>query len=140
MCYKRFMEKLQYETIIGQVVAKANHYLAVPSSDGNGKRIIKDEAIRDYERRFVEQCSKYKNKGIDGSFRLHIKVFHSSRRYDLDNSLKTILDCLQMAHANTDDNLCVGIVADKFIDKYNPRVVYAIEELERRLMFTDNNR
>ena len=62
-------------------------------------------------------------------------VYESSVRYDLDNALKTILDCLQMVKAITDDNLCRKIVAEKHIDKNNPRVVFTIEPHEQNLFF-----
>lgn len=83
------------ETIYGQIVAKANHYMSVPGK-GGAKRIIKDEVIRAYERNFIKQCKTYKNKRISSRFRLFVRVWHSSPRFDLDNSLKTLLDCLQM--------------------------------------------
>ena len=120
------MEDLEFETIKGQVVGKANHYMAVPSSGGN-KRIIKDEAIRQYERSFMEQCAIYRDKFINCRFKLFVKVYNSSTRFDLDNSLKTILDCLQSVRAIKDDKLCYSIVADKYIDKYNPRIEFAIK-------------
>ena len=71
--------------------------------------------------------------GIDRPFRLHITVYESSNAYDLDNCLKTVLDCLQYAGAITNDNLCVGISATKKLDREHPRVEYGIEELEPRL-------
>ena len=86
---------MEIETIYGQVIAKANHYQAVPGKFGT-KRIIKDEKIRTYERSFAQQCKIYRNRGISSRFRLFVRVFHSSVRFDLDNSLKTLLDCLQM--------------------------------------------
>jgi len=46
------------ETIYGQIVAKANHYMSVPGK-GGAKRIIKDEVIRAYERNFIKQCKTY---------------------------------------------------------------------------------
>ena len=122
------------ETIIGQVVAKANNYMAVPDGCG-GRRIIKNDAIRQYERSFKRQCRIYRDKLIDRAFRLHIVVYYSSTRYDLDNSLKTILDCLQYVKAIKDDNLCMGINAEKRIDRKNPRIVYAID-LIRLNVFT----
>ncbi len=64
---------------------------------------------------------------------MHIIVYHSSNRYDLDNSLKTVLDCLQYAKAIKDDKLCVRINAEKRIDRNNPRIVFHIEELEPNL-------
>ena len=48
---------MEVETIHGQIIAKANHYQAVPGKFG-AKRIIKDEKIRAYERSFMEQCTR----------------------------------------------------------------------------------
>ena len=122
---------MTWETIYGQVVGKANHYMAVPAGQG-GRRIIKDEAIRRYERTFLQQCRIYRDKRISCRFRLFARVFHSSIRYDLDNSLKSILDCLQMVEAITDDKLCYEIRAEKHVDKRNPRVEYAIEVINEQ--------
>lgn len=118
--------KMERETIYGQVVSKANNYQV--GSDGHGRRyIIKSDAIREYERSFMEQCRIYKDRNINCHFTLYVAVYESSMRFDLDNSLKTLLDCLQMVKAITDDNLCRKIVAEKHIDKYRPRVVFGIE-------------
>lgn len=126
---------MEIEIIYGQIVAKANHYLSVPAKCGE-KRIIKDDVIRKYERNFLKQCRIYKNRHISGRFRLFVRVFHSSVRFDLDNSLKTLLDCLQMAEAITDDKLCFQIEAEKKIDKYHPRVEFAILEVnEQKKLF-----
>lgn len=122
---------MERETIFGQCLAKANHYMAV--GGGNGRRIIKDAAFRAYERSFRSQCAIYKDRGINAPFRLLIDVYHSSQRFDLDNSLKTILDLLQDVGAITNDNLCVGIEAIKHVDRSNPRVVFGIEEIQPRL-------
>lgn len=123
---------MQYETILGQVVSKANNYQAVPDKEG-GKRIIKSNAIRQYERAFLSQCKLYRNKNINRPFILHVDVFESSRVYDLDNALKTILDCLQYAKAISNDNLCIEIHAVKHLDRNNPRISYAIQELEPKI-------
>lgn len=120
------------EIIYGQVVAKANNYQAVPDGMG-GRRIIKNKEVRQYERSFLSQCNVYRNKYISRPFRLVIKVFQSSNRYDLDNSIKTILDCLQYARAIKDDNLCMGITAEKKVDRMNPRIEYQLVELEPTL-------
>ncbi len=61
------------ETIYGQIVAKANHYQAVPGKNGT-KRIIKDEVIRAYERSFIAQCKTYRDRRISSRFRLFVKV------------------------------------------------------------------
>lgn len=127
------------EIIFGQIVAKANHYQAVPDKNGQ-RRIIKDNAIRKYEQNFLRQCSLYRNRRISTRFKLNVTVFHSSMRYDLDNSLKTLLDCLQMAGAITDDKLCVKIEAEKRLDKYRPRVEYELVEInEMNNIFSWNN-
>ena len=126
---------MEIEVVYGQIIAKANHYQAVPGRNGE-KRIIKDEKIRAYERSFMEQCQIYRNKGISGRFRLFVRVWHSSVRFDLDNSLKTLLDCLQMVGAITDDKLCFQIEAEKKIDKYHPRVEFALLEVnEQKQLF-----
>ena len=126
---------MEIETIFGQIVAKANHYQAVPGRNGE-KRIIKDGKIRAYERSFMRQCAKYRNRRISSRFRLFVRVWHSSVRFDLDNSLKTLLDCLQMVEAITDDKLCFQIEAEKHIDKRNPRVEFALLEVnEQKRLF-----
>lgn len=126
---------METEVIFGQVVAKANHYQAVPGRGGT-KRIIKDGKIRAYERSFMQQCRIYRNRGISSRFRLFARVFHSSVRFDLDNSLKTLLDCLQMVGAIRDDKLCFQIEAEKHIDRYHPRIEFAIQEVnEQKQLF-----
>lgn len=126
---------MEVEVIHGQIVAKANHYQAVPGRNGE-KRIIKDGKIRAYERSFMRQCTKYRNRRISSRFRLFVRVWHSSVRFDLDNSLKTLLDCLQMVGAITDDKLCFQIEAEKHIDKRNPRVEFALLEVnEQKRLF-----
>lgn len=128
---------MEIEVIHGQIIAKANHYQAVPGKFG-AKRIIKDEKIRAYEKSFMQQCKIYRNKGISSRFRLFVRVFHSSVRFDLDNSLKTLLDCLQMVGAITDDKLCFQIGAEKKIDRYHPRIEFAILEVnEQKQLFTN---
>lgn len=126
---------MEVEVIHGQIIAKANHYQAVPSRNGE-KRIIKDEKIRAYERSFMSQCTKYRDRRISSRFRLFVRMWHSSVRFDLDNSLKTLLDCLQMVGAITDDKLCFQIEAEKRIDKYHPRVEFALLEVnEQKQLF-----
>lgn len=127
---------MDVEVIHGQIVAKANHYQAVPGRGGT-KRIIKDEKIRTYERSFMQQCRIYRNRGISSRFRLFVRVFHSSVRFDLDNSLKTLLDCLQMAGAIRDDKLCFQIEAEKHIDRYHPRIEFAIQEVNEQKQLFD---
>lgn len=71
---------MEIETINGQIIAKANHYQAVPGKFGT-KRIIKDEKIRAYEKAFMQQCKTYKNRRISSRFRLFVRVWHSSSSF-----------------------------------------------------------
>lgn len=125
---------MEYETIHGQVISKANNYIVAADNSGT-RHIVKNDAIRQYESNFVSQCRIYKDRLIDRNFILHIEVFEQSNVYDLDNALKTILDCLQYVKAIVNDNLCVGIHARKHIDRRDPRILFAIEELEPNLFF-----
>ena len=115
------------ETILGQLVSKANNYQVGIGKNGE-RHIIKSPPLRAYERLFDQQCRVYRDRNINGHFTLYVAVYESSPRYDLDNAIKTLLDCLQMVHAIVDDNLCLKIVAEKRIDRKNPRVVFAIQE------------
>lgn len=116
---------------MGQIPGKANHYMAV---GGNAeRRIIKDSTIRAYEQSFCLQCRHYKNKHIDSPFMLQVTVYYDNVRFDLDNSLKTLLDCLQYVDAITDDNLCYQILATKRIDRSRPRVEFQIKEINEHL-------
>ena len=124
---------MEKETIYGQILAKANHYLAVPDNASGGRRIILDEAYKAYQRSFVKQCRKYRDRQIDKPFILHVHVWHSNNRFDLDNSLKSLLDLLQDVGAITDDNLCIAIQAVKHIDRQRPRVEFAIAETQPRI-------
>lgn len=122
---------LTWETIFGQVVSKANNYQVGDS--GGSKHIMKSPEIRAYEKSFLKQCSIYKGRLINCRFTLYLRVFERSNAYDLDNALKTILDCLQYAKAITNDNLCIKIVAEKYINPRQPRIEYAIQPIIENL-------
>ena len=128
---------MEIEVIHGQIIAKANHYQAVPGKFGR-KQTIKDEKILAYEKAFIQQCKTYKSRCISSRFRLFVRVYHSSVRFDLDNSLKTLLDCLQMVGAITDDKLCFQIEAEKRIDKFHPRIEFALLEVNEQKNIFNN--
>lgn len=116
---------IEVEVILGQIIAKANNYQTVPNGTG-GRRMIKNSKVRAYEQSFIRQCRVYKGRMIDRPFELTVTIYYKHNNFDLDNSLKTLLDCLQYARAITNDNLCRRIVADKRIDPYRPRVEFSI--------------
>lgn len=124
---------LTKETIYGEVVSKANHYFAVPDKQGK-RRIIKDDLIREYEINFNNQISLYRNRQISARFVFYVEIYYLNIQHDLDNSLKTILDCLQYANAIIDDKLCIEIHASKHRAKDRAKVVFAIKELEPNLI------
>lgn len=111
------------ETIYGQIIGKANNYQI---DTRHYARIIKSDKVRAYEREFIRQCTIYKGMQINRPFELIVAVYYRHNNFDLDNSLKTLLDCLQYVGAITNDNLCRRIVADKMLDNTRPRVEFSI--------------
>ena len=121
-----------YETIYGQVISKANNYLPVADTTF-GRRLIKTQRLRDYERSFDQQCKIYRGRNISKPFIFHATIYESTNSYDIDNGVKTVLDCLQYVGAVTDDNLCMEMHVRKVVDPLHPRVTYAIQETEPTL-------
>ncbi len=112
------------EVILGKVPSKSNMNRVI-TINGHGS-IGKTETMKAYERSFMLQCRNRK-AGIKGFFKLTADVFYENNRPDLDNSLKVILDCLQMCGVILNDRNCIEIHARKFVDKTNPRVEITIE-------------
>lgn len=113
----------EWETVQGIVPAKSNQYLI-------GKRgLYKSENLKQYERSFYLQCNKYRNALIDKPFEFHARVYYPSRRADLDNSAKILLDSLQTVKAITNDRNCMRLLLERHIDKTNPRVEFKISEV-----------
>jgi Holliday junction resolvase RusA-like endonuclease len=94
---------------------------------GNHASLAKTKALKEYEASFFLQCNHYRNKNMEGFFELHLDVFYPANRADLDNSLKVVLDCLQHVKAIPNDNKCTRIVANKFVDKANPRIEFELK-------------
>ena len=115
------------QTIYGNPPSKSNCYKIITLS-GHGS-LCKTKALKQYENDFYIQCNHYRNKNISGYFEIYIDVFYPSQRSDLDNSLKCVLDCLQKVKAIDNDNKAVKIVAQKFLDKTNPRIEFLIKEV-----------
>jgi len=118
----------EYQIIIGNTPSKSNSYKVVTIK--NHASLAKTKALKEYEEKFYIQCYKYRNADIEGYFELYLKVFYPSERSDLDNSLKIILDCLQKVKAIRNDNKCVKIVAEKFLDKERPRIEFFIKKIK----------
>lgn len=112
------------QTIFGNPPSKSNCYRIV-TFNGHAS-LAKTPLLKQYEAQFYIQCNHYRNKMIEGYFELHIDVYYPTQKSDLDNSLKGTLDCLQHVKAFKNDNKLVKIVANKYLDKLNPRVEFTI--------------
>lgn len=116
------------QVIYNNPPSKSNSYRII-TIKGHGS-LAKTDALKKYEKDFYLQCGAYRNKNIKGFFELYIDVYFSSNRPDLDNCLKSTLDCLQSCKAITNDRNCVKIVANKFLDPIRPRLEFTIKEVE----------
>jgi len=115
------------QVIYGSVPSKSNCYKIITLA-GHGS-LAKTAAMKEFEQKFYLQCGAYRNKNIQGFFELYADVYFQSNQPDLDNSLKGLLDCLQGCKAIKNDRNCVKIVANKFIDKNNPRIEFTLVEV-----------
>lgn len=114
------------EVILGNTPSKSNCYKII-NIKGHSS-LGKTKALKQYEDSFFIQC-KSRNAMIDGYFELYLKVFYPTQKSDLDNSLKVVLDSLQKTKTIKNDNKCVKIVAEKYLDKINPRIEFEIKEI-----------
>ena len=115
------------QVIYGSIPSKSNQYKIITVCGHFS--LGKTSAMKEFEKKFYLQCGAYRNKNIQGFFELYCDVYFQSNQPDLDNSLKGLLDCLQTCRAIKNDRNCVKIVANKFIDKNNPRIEFTIVEV-----------
>lgn len=118
---------MEWVTIPGTCPSKSNCYRIITVAGHSS--LGKTKALKEYERTFYLTMGQYRNAGIQGLFSLEMRVYFPTLAHDLDNALKVILDCLQAGGAIRNDNRCVRIVAEKFIDKACPRVELRITDL-----------
>lgn len=112
------------EVIHGNVPSKSNCYRI--ATRGKYARLYKTPTLKNYELSFRSQCKHHKGLNITTHFKLFLDVFYPSRRADLDNSLKVVLDCLQTCEAVSNDRNCIEINARRFVDKSNPRIEFEL--------------
>ena len=115
------------QVIYGVVPSKSNSYKII--TIGGHASLAKTSAMKEFEKRFYLQCG-YRNRNVQGFFELYADVYFQSNQPDLDNSLKGLLDCLQSCKAIKNDRNCVKIVANKYIDKHNPRIEFTLVEVK----------
>lgn len=123
----KIMSDETWTTIYGQVPSKSNCYRII-TLGGHGS-LAKSQALRDYEQNFYMQIGSLRNRNIEGFFEFNARVYYPNNRSDIDNSTKILLDCLQKANVIKNDNRCVKLIVEKFIDKDRPRVELFIKEI-----------
>jgi Holliday junction resolvase RusA-like endonuclease len=120
------MKTIEYpkQVIKGTCPSKSNSYRI------GHRGLFKTKALTDYENNFFIQCNHYRNANIDGYFELYLDAYYPNQRSDLDGCFKIVLDILQKkVKAFVNDNKCVKIVANKFLDKEDPRIEFTIKEV-----------
>jgi Holliday junction resolvase RusA-like endonuclease len=115
---------MQKYIVRGNVPSKSNCYKVIRL--GSKCSLGKQAKLKNYEKSFFSQIVEYDFDLIDGLFEFDIDVYYDSRRPDLDNSLKVVLDCLQKVGAIRNDNKCMKITARKHLDKEDPRCEFSI--------------
>lgn len=118
---------MDWITIPGSCPSKSNCYRIITVAGHSS--LGKTKALKEYERQFFLALGAYRGAMVTGLFALDVRVYFPSLAHDLDNCLKVILDCLQTGDAIKNDNRCVRIHAEKFIDKERPRVELLITDL-----------
>ena len=113
-------------TIQGTCPSKSNSYRIIKL--GQRYSLGKGKELKDFEKSFAQQFQA--GEMIDYEFGIKIDVHYPSRRADLDNSLKVILDCLQRNGAIKNDNKCVEIIAHRFVSVENPRIEFELYKYE----------
>ena len=111
-------------TILGTIPSKSNGYKF------GRKNMYKSTPLKEYEESFAKQLLQYpKMKMIEGDFSIEIVVYYESRRADLDGCFKILFDLLQNNKIIKNDRHCQKIIAERRIDKLNPRVEFLLTEL-----------
>lgn len=121
-------------TINGIPPSKSNQYQVVRF--GKKASLAKTKKLKAYEESFLIQCMERYPEIVDmayeGEFSCHVDAYFGSRRPDLDNVFKALLDCLQKKTKTIkNDNKCMYIEGRKLLDKENPRVVIKLKSIEQ---------
>jgi len=122
------------QIILGNIPSKSNCYRIVTfkSKDPTKKtyaHLAKTKELVKYEKDFALQCNVYRNANIETEFSIVVDFYYPTRRSDLDGGFKCLMDSLQEVKAIKNDNLCVEIIAKKYIDALNPRIEFTIKPI-----------
>ena len=111
--------------IYGEPCSKANSRRLVKSKSGR-PLFIKSQKALNYVKSFCEQCKALDPLIVDDVAVL-IRIYYSSRRPDLDESL--ILDCMQGLVYKNDRQVKEKHVIWGGVDKQNPRAEISVRSL-----------
>ena len=114
-------------TIKGQPPSKSNCYKITKM--GARCSLGKTKALKQYELDFLSQVpGQYRQLNLDKALKVELHCTFNSKRPDLDNAAKAILDCLQNAGVIKNDNLVYDLYMTKAVNKDQAGVVVRIEE------------
>ena len=119
-------------TIKGNPPSKSNCYRAGAMKGAKPRPYIyKAKGLKDYEKAFALQVPD--NCKIVAAYEMRVTIicYFDSRRPDLDNAAKSILDCLQLSEVIKDDRSVMELVMYKKLSKENPRVEISIKKIKK---------
>lgn len=104
-----------------------------PATKKTSQRIVKNKAGRsfiipskltsDWNREAIRQLkAQHRGEPLTGEVVARYDVYRGARRGDLSNFISAIDDALQAAGVIGNDNQIVAIIANKLLDRENPRV------------------
>lgn len=94
-------------------------------------RAVKAEAARAYVAEVAVVCHQAGVEPLTGAVSVRVIIYFDSRRGDLDNRLKILLDALN-GLAWLDDAQIVELYARRELDRRNPRVELTVTEFVKR--------
>lgn len=119
-------------TIHGNPPSKSNQY-RVRAMVQKGKKpraiLYKSAELKSYEKSFIEEIPENCKVDMIGDLNMAVVCYFSSRRPDVDNAAKSILDCLQKGGVIRNDRSVMKLTLIKELDKDNPRVDIAIKRI-----------
>lgn len=125
-----FSKETKKIVIRGQCPSKSNQYKVGLMGGVNVKAkatMYKSKEMKKWEGEFTLQLLDYSNPRIQSEFHIGIIAYFQSKRSDLDNCLKGILDCLQKNQWIKNDRDCIKITAQKSVSKNNPRIEFVLK-------------
>jgi len=114
--------------VYGQPQRKDNSRRLIKNRSTGKPMIIKSAKALSYVESFIRQVPKPLRVNIDTPIAVTLTMYYQSNRSDL--SAELIYDCLQKAGVIKNDRQIVEAHHYKRIDKANPRVCWAVKEIE----------